>query len=386
MPLAGGFLPPSDFEKERSFPLRVYFCQECSLVQILDVVPREILFTQYRYLSSVTETLRKHFLEYAKKLSQLVPKKLVVEVGCNDGVFLEPLEKFGFKAIGIEPAVNVADITRSKGFEVVNDFLNQRIALDIVKKRGKAIAVLGSNVFAHIDDMDEVLSSVKLILEENGIFSFEVHSLASLIKDLQYDMIYHEHLCYYSLIAISNLLDRYDFEIFDVENIPMHAGSLRVYAHLKDDHTHKKLKIVDEHLEIEKKLGLNSLNSLLEFSSKVRNQREKLNQVLRKLKEKHCKIAGYGAPGRGNTLLNYCGVGTNILAYIVDASPSRHNLFTPGTHIPIFHPNVFRQDPPDYALMLAWSYKDEILCKEKWFVDNGGKWIIPLPEPKIYPY
>ena len=388
MPLAGNFLSKNEIGKEKKYPLRVFFCKNCSLVQVLDIIPKEELFTKYFYLSSVTKTLSNHFKEYAKEMVNrfLIPgKSFVLEIGSNDGVLQEPLEKLDIKTLGIEPAVNISRFARKKGLEVINDYFSKKLAEKIKKERGQVDAIFANNVFAHMDSIRDVTKGIKLLLKKDGIFVFEVHYIVDLIEKLQYDTIYHEHMCYYSLTSLSKFFESFNMEIFDVKKIPIHAGSIRIYVKNKDQRLKNISKNVKKILKYEKDNGFDSLQRYLNFSIEVRNHRDKLKKTLTDLKKKNKKIVGYGAPGRGNILLNYCSLGPDILDYIIDESPIRKGMFIPGMHIPIISPEKFRKNNPDYALILAWSYKQEIFKKEKKFIENGGKFIIPLPKIKQYP-
>lgn len=383
-PLAGKFLTREQLaEKEDYFPLGVHFCKNCALVQVLDVVPKGKLFSQYLYAPH--SVLSPHFTEYAKEITAefgLNGKSLAVEIGSNIGMMLKPLKELcGVKAIGVEPAQNIAKMANEMGLETINDFFTEKVARGIAEKSGKADIVVANNVFAHIDDLDEILRGIKALLKENGVFVFENHYLLDTVEKLQFDDIYHEHLCYYSLHPLIPFLGKYGLQVFDARRIKTHGGSIRVYC----GNSERKVKAaVQELLEEEKKRGLDRLETYAEFGKKAWKRREELVKLLRSLKSEGKTIAGYGAPARGNTLLNYCKIGTDILDYIVDDSPLRQGKFTPGTHIPITSVDRFRKENPDYALLLAYGgYTETIIKKEDGFIKNGGKFIIPLPEVKV---
>lgn len=353
MPLAGEFLDKKDIGKERKYPLKVYECQGCSLVQLADIVPKELLFQSF--LSSVS--MKKHFEDYAKEMKDRFLKEgdLVVEIGSNDGVLLEPLKKMGMRVIGIEPVKHIAEIARKKGIHTINDYFSSNVAMNI---RGSADMVLANNVFAHIEDLDDVMKGIKIVLKEDGIFVFEVHYLLDLIDKFQYDCIYHEHMYYYSIASLAPFLKKYEFEIFEVKRIPTHSGSIRVYT---------------------KQLPRRKID---EFKYQVQNQRKDFVSLLYKLKKEGKKIIGYGAAGRANTLLNYCGINTSLIDYIIDESPLRYNLFTPGSHIPVIPPDKARLKEVDYVVILAWNYKDIIIEKTK-KLGFKGKFIMPLPKVEV---
>src|SRR3989344_1981115 len=270
LPLAGGFLRKEEIGKEKKYPLRVFICEECGLFQVIDVISAELLFKDYRYTSSTTRTLSEHFEEYASEMvfRFLNGDSFVVEIGSNDGVLLAPLKKLGINAIGIDPAVNIVKIARRRGLNIINDFFNVRNAKRILKDYGKANAIVSNNTLAHIDNMDEILKGIKLLLDENGVLVFEVQYLLDLIRNLQYDFIYHEHLCYYSLKPIVKFLDKYDMKIFDIKKIPIHGGLIRVYVANKLNKKYETSQKASKMLEIEKRMGLYNYESLLNFAKK----------------------------------------------------------------------------------------------------------------------
>lgn len=385
MPLAGGFIKKEEINKEKKYPLRVFICKDCALVQLIDVVSPKILFKDYRYTSSTTRTLSGHFVEYAKEMASRFLEKgsFAVEIGSNDGVLLAPLKEQGIKVLGVDPALNIVEIARKRGLDIINDFFNIDTAKRILKKYGKADAIFSNNTLAHIDDMDEVLRGIKLLLDDNGIFVFEVQYLLDLVKLLQYDFIYHEHLCYYSLKPLIRFLDRYDMKIFELKKISIHSGSIRIYATNKSNSRYTNSKKIPKMLKNEERTGLYTSDGLSRFVTKISQHRESLIETLKILKRKGRTISAYGASGRSTILTNYCGLDNRYLEYVVDASPERYNRFIPGTHIKIVPPSYFKAYPTDVVLMTAWNYKNEILKKEKWFLEKGGEVIIPLPKIKI---
>jgi len=382
MPLAGGFIKKEDIKNEKLYPLDVYLCRNCKEVQVLDVVPADDLFKDYRYLSSVV--LSEHFTEYAQIMKDrfgLDEKSLVVEFGSNDGVLQKPFKDLGILDVGVEPSVNVSSIAKEKGLTVVNDYFTKNVADAIVKEYGKADLICANNTFAHIDDMHEVMRGVKTLLKDDGVYVFEVHYLVDLVRDYQYDTIYHEHLMYHSVTTLSHLFELFEMEIFDVERIPIHCGSIRVYTRRKSKKP--KEKSVGELLALEKEIGLDKEETFSRFAAEIRRKREDIVGLVKRLKSEGKRIVGYGASGRASTNLAFCNFSTREIDYIVDMSPERQNRFTPGTHIPIVSPDVLKKDKPDYALLLAYNYAQQIIEKEKDFTANGGRFIIPLPEVRI---
>jgi len=388
MPLAGGFIHAEKIKDERSYPLDVYFCRKCKEVQLLDVVSADVLFEDYRFLSSVTRTLSDHFREYAATVKGrfgLGGGSLVVEFGSNDGVLQKPFEDLGVKAVGVEPAKNVAKLAMAKGLTVVNDFFNTRTAKLIADEHGLADLICANNVFAHIDDMHEVMRAVKLLLKPKGVFVFEVHYLADLLEKYQYDMVYHEHLMYHSLAPLEYLMREFGMEVFDVERIPIHSGSIRVYAKRADNADQPVSGAVLEMESMEDASGLHKEETLFRFASEIEAKRGKLVQVVKELRSQGKRVVGYGASGRATVQLNFCGLGPEDVEYIVDMSPERQGRVMPGMHMPIVDPKVLAVDAPDYAILFAYNYEREVLGKEDAFLANGGRFIIPLPEVRMAP-
>lgn len=382
MSLAGGFLKKEEIKKEKKYPLRVFICENCGLVQLIDVVSAELLFKDYRYASSTTKTLREHFKKYAKEMITrfLKQNNFVVEVGSNDGVFLAPLKEFGINALGVDPAINIVKIAKKRGLNVINDFFNVKIAKLILNKYGKAGAIFSNNVLAHIDDMNETMKGIKLLMDKKGVLVFEVQYLADLVKYVQYELIYHEHLCYYSLKPLIKFLDRYEIKIFDIKRIPTQGGSIRVYAANKSNQKYQSSKKFLKMLKSEKEMNLYTHKGLRIFTKKITKHKEALMKILKKIKAEGKTISGYGASGRSAILTNYCGINKDYLEYMIDASPERYGRLMPGTHVKIMPPSHLRKNPTNVVLITAWNFKDEILKKEKWFLKKGGKIIIPLPK------
>ena len=385
------FLKKEEIKKERKYPLRVFVCENCGLVQSVDVISAELLFKDYRYASSTTKTLREHFKKYAKEMAARFLKQdsFIVEIGSNDGVFLAPLKKFRINALGVDPATNIVKIAKKRGLNVINDFFNIKTAKLILKKYGKTDAIFANNVLPHIDDIDETMKGIKLLLNKKGILVFEVQYLADLVKYIQYDFIYHEHLCYFSLKPLIKFLDKYEMKIFDVKRVPTQGGSIRVYAINKSTplnragQKYQASKRFLEMLKLEKKMGLYAYEGLKIFTKKIIKHKIGLIKILKKFKAESKTISGYGASGRSATLTNYCGIGKNYLEYMIDASPERYGRLMPGTHVKIMPPSYLRKNPTDVILITAWNFKNEILKKEKWFLKQGGKVIIPLPKITI---
>lgn len=382
MPLANAFLREENLEQEeKKLPLAVYFCKNCKLLQLLDVVNPEILFRNYDYLTSASKPLVEHFEKMANEIADNFIESnndLVVEIGGNDGVLLNAI-KHRCRILNIEPAQNILGILKQKEIETINEFFNVELAKKILEAYGSAQIIVANNVMAHIDDIKNVFEGIKTLISDNGVFVFEVHWVGNLIGDGGFDQIYHEHLSYYSLHALINLVKQFNLNIFDIELVPIHGQSMRVFVSKNFDVRNS----IQEFLQKEKELGLDNHNTFMKFSEKVGILKEKLMNLLVSLKKENKKIIGYGAPAKGNTLLNYFGINNSILDFIIDTTPFKQGLYTPGTRIPIYAPEKLLKEKIDYALLLAWNYADAILEKEKELRNKGLKFIIPIPEVRI---
>ena len=380
MPLANAFLKKEDLNKpEQKYPLRVFFCQECGLSQLIDVVDPEILFRNYVYLSSGMPALPKHFEQYAYEVVKQFTKTsndLIVEIGSNDGLLLGTIKKLGPRVLGIDPAVNIAKVANDNGVPTLAEFFCEKTAKEILKTHGSAKAIIGNNVVAHIDDHHDLVRGVKTLLSDDGAFIFEAPYLLDMFKNFTFDTIYHEHLSYLSVRPLTKLFGQFGMEIFDVKMFPVQGNSLRVYVGKAGRHPISAS--VSELLRNEEKVGLDNVNTYFDLAKKIEQMKNDVVRLLRELKKQGKKIAGYGAPAKGNTLLNYFGIDFSIFDYTTEELPSKIGLYTPGTHIPIVNIADARKNPPDYFFLLAWNYKDAVLAKEKAFGDAGGKFIIPV--------
>ncbi len=385
MPLAGGFIKSEQIPDEKLYPLTVAFCRQCKEVQLMETVPAEVLFKDYRYTSSTTLTLSQHFAAHAKGLVErfLTKEDLVVEFGCNDGVLLKPLTDLGVRAVGVEPAVNIAKLAVAKGCTVINDFFNTRTAGDIKRQYGPASLICANNVFAHIDDMHEPMRAITDLLKPEGIFVFEVHYLLPLLATCQFDMIYHEHMMHHSVTALSYLMELHGMEIFDAKRIPIHAGSIRVYAQKKGGGRQRITQEKELLLSEERFCGLDQEETFLKFGRTVYQKRDTLINLVSQLRKQGKKIVGYGASGRASVHLNFCKFGVEDIPYVTDESSERQGRVIPGMHNSIVPPQRLRDEQPDYALLFAYNFFEEVMKKEQEFVRRGGRFIVPLPEPKI---
>jgi SAM-dependent methyltransferase len=387
--LAGAFLKPSQFASEKKYPLRVVFCPACFLLQVEEHVPPEEIFDgNYFYFSSKIETLKKHFELSAKELVERFvdkEKSLIVEIGCNDGVLLKPLHKQGCKKlIGVDPSTNILSSMDGSSFILMNRFFSEETANLIVKEHGQADLIIANNVIAHISNIRGAITGVERLLSERGVFAFEVHYLGDLIDELQYDMIYHEHIYYYSLLAVSNILSACHLEIFDVKPIPTHGGSMRYYVKRCSNSLYPISRAVLDLRKNEVEKGFGKLETFSEYSRRVSNTKSELLSLLDRLRDRGpCCMAGYGASGRANTILQYCGLNSEDLRFIVDDAPAKQGFVTPGTHIPIVGRSHLDKEWPQYMIVFAWTFLDEIIAKNMDYLRNGGAFIVPLPDVKI---
>lgn len=384
---ANSYLTKSQLRlKEFKAPLDVYFCHNCHLAQLLDIVDRAYIYKHYDYFSSTSPMLVKHFEEYAAEVFKRFPKQskqLVVDIGSNDGVLLKPFKKLGAEVLGIDPAKNIAEIANKEGIETIADFFSKKKVPGLIKKYGKAGIITSNNTLAHTDALHDIFGGIKNFLDENGVFVFEVQYLADLLTHNEFDNTYHEHICFHAVYPLSYLLKMHSMKIIDIIHTDTHGGAIMVFA----THLTSPLpvgKTVGELLKQEKKLGMDKISIYKKFAQRPPFVKKGLTKMLLGLKRKGKKIAAYGASAKATTLLQYCHIGPNVIDYITDSAPSKIGKYTPGTHIPIVPEDTLKRQTPDYILITAWNYAEHIMeKKEKWFHDAGGKFIIPIPEPKI---
>lgn len=379
-PLANSFLTRPD-EPEEWFPLQLYFCNRCALVQLSYVVDPNTLFRNYAYRSSSSETITSHLHELAQFVHANFlgsSKDLVVEIGSNDGTFLKALKEMGVRILGIEPARNMALIANAQGVETLPTFFDSREAQRIHDSKGAAKVMVANNVFAHVDDLHDFMRGVVTLLDDDGgILSIEVPYLGDLNQNVEYDTIYHEHLSYFTVHPILRLFSEFGMKLLKVVKLEVHGGSVRILAEKTT-----KQRPRPSFLAFEEKSGLTKLRTYESLAERVEYQKESLRRILGDARSGGDKIVGYGAPAKGNTLLNFCEIGTETLAYVIDTTPEKIGRFTPGTHIPIYETKKFRREQPPFALMLAWNYEKEITMKER---EYTGQFIVPIPSPKVLP-
>jgi hypothetical protein len=370
---------------EERFPLRLFWCSDCCLVQLLDIVDKEHLFKHYLYMTSASKPIVEHFRKYAKEISEKFLKNkdhpFVVEIGSNDGSLLKEFKKLGMSVLGIEPASNLAKLANESDIPTKNDFFSFDVAQEISKHQ-KASVVVANNVIGHIENLHDLMKGIEILIDDKGIFVFEVPYLIDLMKNLEFDTIYHEHLSYFSILPIINLLERYGLEVFDIQKQSVHGGTMRVFVSRKNNFNIESS--VEEFINLEHEFGLEKIQTFENFSEQVIEIKSKLLELIKNLKKEKMSLFGYGASAKGNVLLNFCKLDNNILDFIIDTTPTKQGKFTPGTHIPILPPDRIKEKGEgDTALLLAWNYKFQILEKEKSFRTKGGKFLVPFPTPEL---
>ena len=387
MPIANAFLSSEQLsEPEYTFNLITGFCESCFMVQLIETVDPNMLFhDNYAYFSSISHVMDQHFADLADIISNEIfydDKLSVVEIGSNDGILLEKISGYSANTIGIEPSANVAAVARSKGLEVISEFFNEDLAGKIFSDYSAAQLVVGANVLCHIPDLNELARALNVVLDDEGVFIFEDPYLLDIVSKLAYDQIYDEHFYYFTITSLSTLFERHGLRIFRVEQIPVHGGSMRIYGCKSESSRSTEHSVVNQ-LQKESDNGLSHLESYVAFADNVKKSRTSLVDLLGNLQNEGKRIVGYAASSKGTVILNYCGVGADILEYVCDNTPSKQGLYTPGTHIPIVSIDTFASDYPDYAFILAWNHMKEISDKEKEFRSRGGRFIAHIPEARI---
>jgi hypothetical protein len=380
-PLANSFLAPGELDRpEARYPLVLCRCESCGHVQLSLTVPPEIMFRNYLYVSGTSDTIPVHFAEYARDVAQrFVPRGgLVVEIGSNDGTLLRAFDRSSVRVLGVEPARNIARLANDAGIPTIDEFFSEDLARQIANEHGKAAAIIGNNVVAHIDDLHGLMRAAAGLLTDQGVLVVEFPYLVDLLDKCAYDTIYHEHLSYFSVTSIVDLVTRFDLHVVDVRRVSVHGGSIRVFISKHGSASSN----VEQLLAFENETGLASGRPLQLFVTAVEGQRDALVRMLKEIRSRG-QLAGYGAPAKGNTMLNYCGIDTTLLEFIVDRSPLKQGLLTPGTHIPVAEPKRLLPSGIRDTLMLAWNFADEILKQQRDYRDAGGRFVIPIPVPRI---
>lgn len=386
MPLANSLIDPKKLPAEEfACPLSVTRCPACALVQLTHVVPAEIMFSNYLYVSSTTQTFRDHFAAYAKSVKAKSIAKgplLAVDIGSNDGLLLSCYEKEGMKAVGIEPAVNLSKAANAAGRTTINRYFDRTSVDQVIKNHGRAHIVSANNVFAHIDDIYSVFENVLSLLDDRGIFVIEFPYLVTMFEKMFFDMIYHEHLSYISLLALDHITKRFGLEMFDVEEVASHGGSLRVFMQ-KQKAGHPISGAIRRLMDNEVAKGYRQAAVYERFGAQVRQVREDLIGMVSLLKSKSKTISGYGAPAKATTIINYCRFNASQIDFIVDDNPLKQGMLLPGARIPIVPSDTLMSHTPDAVIIFAWNFADEIMRKISPLKNRGVEMIVPLPEPKI---
>ncbi|MBI5714501.1 MAG: class I SAM-dependent methyltransferase [Chloroflexi bacterium] len=385
IPLANSLLTAEQLKQpEPKYPLDLVFCPTCSLAQITATVAPEVLFRDYFYFSSVSETMLLHAQEMVEKLMRLQNlnrESLVIEIASNDGYLLQYFLRKDIPALGIDPALNVAKVAAERGVTTLTEFFGIELARKLREQGEEADVIIANNVLAHVADLKGFVQGIKTLLKKSGVAVFEVPYIKDLVDRSEFDTIYHEHLCYYSLTALDALFKQYDLLIADAERQDIHGGSLRIYVtHTASAGDRVRVRqLLNEELA----WGVHRFDFYANFGKRVQQLREILNDLLFGLKSRNRAIAGYGAGAKGSILLNTFGIGNNVLDYVVDRSPYKQGHYMPGCHLPVFAPTKLLEAMPNYVLLLTWNFGKEILTQQAEYIHRGGKFIVPIPEVKI---
>ena len=387
-PLSNAFMTQERLNcAEKFYPLHAYVCEDCFLVQLEQFEsPGYIFSDRYAYFSSYSDT----WLNHARAYTDLMVERFgfnqesqVIEIASNDGYLLQYFQEKGIPVLGIEPAANVAKVAEEKGIPTVVKFFGVETAESLVAEGKQADLLLGNNVLAHVPDLNDFVAGMKMVLKPGGVFTMEFPHLLQLVGQNQFDTIYHEHFSYLSFLTVEKIFAERGLTLFDVEEVPTHGGSLRIYGRHEEAKDIACSERVDQLKEKERSAGLGRMETYLEFGEKVKETKRKLLSFLIEAKKQGKVVVGYGAPAKGNTLLNYCGIRTDFIEYVVDRSPHKQGLFLPGTHIPIYHPDRIGETKPDYLLILPWNLKDEIMQQMAYIREWGGKFVVPIPQVEL---
>jgi len=387
-PLCESFLPGEQLNQMEAFyPLHAYVCGKCFLVQLEAYVTPEHIFSDYAYFSSYSDSWLAHAKKYADRMVErfgIGEKSFVVELASNDGYLLQYFVEKRVPVLGIEPAANVAAVAVKKGVPSLVKFFRRETARELAAAGKQADLLLGNNVLAQVPDLNDFVAGMKILLKPNGVITMEFPHLQRLMEENQFDTIYHEHFSYFSFVTVEKIFAAHGITLFDVEELPTHGGSLRIYGRHEEDTAKPVSGQVTELRAREEEAGTTRLETYSRFAEQVKETKRKLLEFLIAAKRNGKKIAGYGAPGKGNTLLNYCAIRTDFLDYTVDRNPYKHGRFLPGTHVPIFPPDRIRETKPDFLLILPWNLKDEIIKQNAFIREWGGKFVVPIPEIQVH--
>jgi SAM-dependent methyltransferase len=386
-PLSNSYLTRDQLNRmEPFYPLHARLCDQCFLVQLEEFETPENIFGDYAYFSSYSESWLRHARDYCEHMTErlgLDERSQVVEVASNDGYLLQNFVGRKIPVLGIEPARNVAQAAVERGVPTITEFFGARLAKRLSTEGKRADLLLGNNVLAHVPDLNDFVAGLKILLKPTGVVTMEFPHLARLIAGSQFDTIYHEHFSYFSFLTAEKVFAAHGLVLFDVEELPTHGGSLRIYARHAEDLSRDLTARVHELRAREQAEGALDVRSYLTFSEKVRETKRALLDFLIRARREGNTVVGYGAPAKGNTLLNYCGVRSDFLDYTVDANPHKQGHFLPGTHIPILHPDRIRETRPDYVLILPWNLRDEIISQVAYIREWGGRFVVPVPRAEV---
>ena len=385
-PLANNLLPvpPEQVGEEPRFALIVDVCNECFLMQLRELVPPVRLFSEYLYFSSFSDAMLRHARKAVEQHSadySLGSESLVVEIASNDGYLLQYFKERGVPSLGVEPAANIAKVAREKGIDTRVEFFSKAFAEELVNEGKQADLILGNNVFAHVPDVNDFVAGISTLLKPNGVAALEFPWGHEMVRNLEFDTIYHEHVYYFNAVALTPLFQRHGLEIFRIEKLPIHGGSLRIHACKRDSRPVESS--VHDVVAEETSAGATTAEYYEQFSASVVTLKKSLLDLLSDLLGKGHSIAAYGASAKGSTLLNYCGIGRETLSFIVDRSTYKQGKYSPGMHLPILSPQALLENHPDYTLLLTWNFADEILSQQVQYRESGGRFIIPVPLPRI---
>ena len=387
-PLCESFLTVDQLDQMEAFyPLHVRVCDRCWLVQLPEYVSGREIFTEYAYFSSYADSWLAHARAYTAQMIDrfgLTPQSQVIEVGSNDGYLLQYFVQRGIPVLGIEPAANVAQAALQRGVPTEVRFFGRETARDLIAQGRQADLLAGANVMAQIPDINDFVTGLKIVLAPRGVITIEFPHLMTLVDGNEFDTIYHEHYSYFSLISVEKIFGAHGLTVFDVDELPTHGGSLRIYAKHDTDDTHAIEPAVQVLRQRELDAGVNGLAYYATFSERVKETKRRLLDFLIDARRRGKSVAAYGAPGKGNTLLNYCGIRTDFVDFTVDRNPYKHGRFTPGTRIPIYPTARLREMRPDYVLILPWTLRDEIMSQHGYIRDWGGQFVVPIPELRVY--
>jgi hypothetical protein len=371
---------------EPFYPLHAKVCADCFLVQVGDYVAPDEIYSEYPYFSSYSDSWVEHARRYVEDVSdrfKIESGSFVVELASNDGYLLQHFLPLRVRVLGIEPAENVAACAREKGIPTEAVFFGRETATEVRSVHGAPDLIVGNNVLAHVPDINDFVAGMKILLANDGLITMEFPHLLKLIEQNQFDTIYHEHFSYLSLTTVRRIFDAHGLGVFDVEELKSHGGSLRIFAAHKDGRGAQGSPRVEALLSVEKEAGLLRVETYGSFEAQVNRTKHELLAFLIEAKRQGKSVAGYGAPGKGNTLLNFCGIREDFLDYTVDRNERKHGKYTPGTRIPIFPPDKIRETRPDYLLILPWNLKSEIVAQTAYIRDWGGKWVVPIPQVEV---